>query len=107
MAQWLRICLPTQGTMINPRSGKIPRAGGHLSLPTVTTEPVFKSACCAARDATGAGSLQPAAGGQPPGRDQGTHASSEDPGPPAVINRIKLFFKSHGRPPEIKSWAVT
>ena len=107
MAQWLRICLPTQGTVINPRSGKIPHAGGQLSLPTVTTEPVIKSACCVGRDATGARSPQPAAGGQPPARDQWTRTSSEDPGLPAVIDRIKLLFKSHGRPPEIKSWAVT
>ena len=32
VVQWLRICLPVQGTLVNPWSGKIPHAAGQLSL---------------------------------------------------------------------------
>ena len=37
VVQWLRICLPMQGT----RTGKIPQAPGQLNLCTATTGPVL------------------------------------------------------------------
>ena len=39
VAQWLRICLPMQGTQFKPWSGKISHAAEQLSLCATTTEP--------------------------------------------------------------------
>ena len=39
VAQWLRICLPMQGTGFKPWSGKIPHAAEQLALWATTTEP--------------------------------------------------------------------
>ena len=38
VAQWLRICLPIQGNMFKPWSGKISHAAEQLSLCATTTE---------------------------------------------------------------------
>ena len=40
VVQLLRICLPMQGTWVNPWSGKIPCAVEQLSPCSTTTEPV-------------------------------------------------------------------
>ena len=39
VVQWLRSCLPRQGTGFNPWSGKIPHAAGQLSTYGRTPEP--------------------------------------------------------------------
>ena len=39
VVQWLRICLPMQGTRFDPWSGKIPPALGQLSMCATTPEP--------------------------------------------------------------------
>ena len=41
VALWLRICLPVQGTQVDPWSGKIPHAAEQLSLCATTTEPTL------------------------------------------------------------------
>ena len=38
VVQWLRICLPMQGTWVKPWSGKIPHAADQLSPCATTTE---------------------------------------------------------------------
>ena len=40
VVQWLRSCLPRQGTGFNPWSGKIPHAAGQLSTYGRTPEPI-------------------------------------------------------------------
>ena len=40
-AQWVRICLPMQGTGFNPWSWKIPRAAEQLGLCATTPEMVL------------------------------------------------------------------
>ena len=40
VAQWLRICLPMQGTRVEALSGKIPHAAEQLSPCATTAEPV-------------------------------------------------------------------
>ena len=39
VAQWLRICLPMQGTWVQSLVGKIPHATEQLSPCATTTEP--------------------------------------------------------------------
>ena len=39
VAEWIRICLPMQGTCVDPWPGKIPRAMEKLNLWVTTTEP--------------------------------------------------------------------
>ena len=41
VAQWLRICLPMQGTQVRSWSGKIPHAMDQLSPCATTTEPAL------------------------------------------------------------------
>ena len=43
VVQWLRICMPTQGTQVHPRSGKIPCASEQLSLRNTTIELMLES----------------------------------------------------------------
>ena len=41
VVQWLRICLPVQGTRFKPWSRKIPHAAEQLSPRSTTTEPAL------------------------------------------------------------------
>ena len=41
VVQWLRICLPMQGTQVRALVRKIPHAAEQLSPCTTTTEPVL------------------------------------------------------------------
>ena len=43
VVQWLRICLPVQGTWDNPWFGRIPRASRQVSPLATTTEPLHRS----------------------------------------------------------------
>ena len=43
VVQWLRVCLPMQGTRFKPWSGKIPHAAEQLKPCATTTEPVLYS----------------------------------------------------------------
>ena len=60
MVQWLRICLPMQGTQVQSLVGKISHALGQLSLCATTTEPILcnyrslgaQGPCSATREAS-------------------------------------------------------
>ena len=43
VAQWSKVCMPTQGHRFNPWSRKIPHAVEQLSPCTTTTDPVCPS----------------------------------------------------------------
>ena len=51
MVQWLRICLPMQGTQVQSLIEKIPHAADQLSPRDTTVEPVLQSPGAAATEA--------------------------------------------------------
>ena len=59
VVQWIRICLPTQGTQVRSLVGEDVTCLGELSLCNIatTTEPVLHSLCSATRETTAMRSL--------------------------------------------------
>ena len=52
VVQWLRVCLPVQGTQVQSFLQEDPHAAGQQRPRTTTTEPVFQSSQAAITEPT-------------------------------------------------------
>ena len=80
VVQWLRICLPVQGTQVQSLVQEAPHAVGQLSPHSTAAEPKVWSLCSTVREASTVRSLCTAAGEWPPSlQPEKAHATQRRP----------------------------